>query len=431
MANYSWRILWMLFLLTSCHKSTKKDFVIATGPIGTSNYELGNVLIETFNTGLKYQVRSDTTTQGSLARIKALSDGKIDFALVQNDIVLPEHITHDLRTVLPLYPQVLFIIYPPTVKAATLQNLLEGRRIGVGPSDSGVQPFLKRLCQEFDVDTTTCKFVYTPYEENVLNDSIDVSCSLIGFNNSRIRRMVHQGGRIWRFDSIHQLGQGASVDGFCMKYPYAQPYILPMQLYGSYPAEPILTLAVHNMLITSAKMEDVVVYDFVQYLLNNKEALVNRNPLFTALPTSQTQTASRFPLHDGVRNYYDRDRPTFFERYSDPLGLALGIITILASTFFGIYQLRQQILERRLDAFRFKLLDLQRKLEFTYDLSTLLVLEKDLRSLWKALIEAAQTRKIKADKEFEIVRTMFKKTEDELHDKRLEAERAADAAPME
>jgi len=431
MRSYSCRAFWsvmcLLLLLTNCNQSTKKDFVIATGPVGTSNYELGNAIIETFNNGLKYQVQADSITQGSLARAKALKEGEVDFALVQNDIVLPDSSTHDLRTVLRLYPQVLFIVYPPTVKAATLQDLFAGRRIGVGPHDSGVQPFLKRLCEEFNIDTTTCKFIYTSYEENVLNDSIEISCSLTGFNNARIRQMVNQGARIWNFDSLDRLGRGASVDGFCMKYLYAQPYVLPMRLYGDYPIIPIVTLAVDNILITNEKTDDVVVYDFIQYLLTNREALANKNALFTALPVNEGTTLSRFPLHDGVRQYYDRDRPTFFERYSDLLALALGIVTILSSAYLGFYQLRRQISERRLDKFRFRLLDLQRKLEFTYDLPTLLALEQHLRSLWKEMIEAARTRKIKADKEFEVLRTLFKETEDELHHKRMETEQEEEA----
>jgi hypothetical protein len=320
-----------------------------------------------------------------------------------------------------MYQQVLFILYPPDIRAATLQELLGGRRIGVGPPESGVQAFIKRLCEDFAIDTTTFTFVYTSYEANVLNDSIDISCSLIGFNNPRIQNMIRQGAQVWNFDALDQLGRGASVDGFCRKYPYAQPYVLPMRLYGKYPEQPIVTLSVDNILITSVQMEAIVVYDFMQYLLENKEILVNHNVLFTALPVNQTQTASRFPLHDGVRQYYDRDRPTFFERYADLLGLVLGILTIVGSAYFGWFQLRRQIFERRLDKFRFRLLDLQRKLEFTYDMATLLELEKDLRSLWKELIEAARTRKVRADKDFEVLRTMFKTTEDELHDKRVEA----------
>jgi TRAP transporter TAXI family solute receptor len=413
----------LLLLLTGCGDSVKKDFVVATGPQGTTNYELGNVIVETFNDGLRYRVRPDTAVSGSLARAKALQDGKVDFAMVQNDIVLTEENSRDLRTVLPLYPQVLFIIYKPGIEAKMLPELLKGRRVGVGPRNSGVQAFIKRLCREFQVDTSACTFVYTAYEQNILGDSIDISCSLIGFNNPRINDMIGQGGRIWAFDSVDQLGRGASVEGFCMKYPYAQPYVLPRRLYGAYPAEPMLTLAVNNILVASARTDDVVVYDFVQYLLTHKEQLVNRNVLFTALPVDETQAPSRFPLHNGVRKYYERDRPTFFERHADLLGLLIALLTIIGSAFFGIHQLRRQLSERRLDKYRFKLLDLQRKLEFTYDLPTLLELEKNLRQLWKDLIEAARQHRVRVDKEFETLRNMLKETEDELHNKRMEAER--------
>jgi TRAP transporter TAXI family solute receptor len=418
----AWIAAMALLLGVGCTRPVQKDFVVATGPKGTTNYELGNEIIQTFNADQKYRLRADTNSLGSLARAKALHDGRVDFVMIQNDIVLPETSSRDLRTVLPLYPQVLFILYKPDIETATLRALFHGRRIAVGPKNSGVQTFIKRLCTEFEVDTNACTFVYSPYENNVLSDSIDVSCSLIGFNNPRISSMVSQGARIWAFDEVDQLGQGTNVDGFCMKYPYAQPYILPKQLYSGYPAKPVLTLAVNNILVTSTRTDDVVVYDFVQYLLTHKEQMVNRNVLFTALPVNDQQATSRFPLHNGVRKYYERDRPTFIERYAESLGLLLGFITIIASAIFGVHQLRRQMSERRLDKFRFKLLDLQRKLEFTYDTPTLIELEKDLRQLWKKLIEAARQHKIRADKEFETLRNMLKETEDELHQKRIAAE---------
>lgn len=412
----------MAIFFSNCQQSVTKSIKIATGPAGTSNYEIGNIIIDVLSENPRYRIKSVTKEEGSLARVNAMLEERTDFALIQNDLHLPDSIAAEIRTVTPLYPQVLFILFDSSITAKNLPDLVHGRRIGVGPRHSGVQGFVKNMLHEFHVDTNQCRFIYTSYDKNKIGDSIDVSCALTGFNNPSITQQIDEKrAQIWSFDPVEQLGHGASTEGFCMKYPYAMPYILPVRLYRDYPDKPLLTLAVSNVLVTRTSTDPVIVYDVVKQLKDHREALMNRNILFAGLPLVESNMAtSRYPMHEGARMYQERDRPTFFERYAEVLGLIVTIFTVLASALFGIIQLKSLRSDRRREKYHFKLYDLQRRLEFTYDMPTLLELEKELRALWKEFIAAADKHLIRVDSDFHALRTAMKETEDILYNKKTE-----------
>lgn len=416
-------LLGILFLF-SCQGAVQKRIVIATGPPGTSNFEIGNIVASVLADNRHFKIDLETKAEGSLARVDALLKGRADFALIQNDLNLPDSASFRLRAVLPLYPQVLFIVYDSTIQAKNLPELMEGKRIGVGPKNSGVHAFIKILLHEFHVDTSTCRFVFSSYDNNVIGDSIDVACSLTGFNNLHIQRQIEQKhGKIWGFDPLDRLGRGASADGFCMKYPYAIPYVIPVDLYRNYPHEPLLTLAISNILIAKSDIDDIVVYDVVKQLTENREMLMNRSVLFSGTPALEhSMVTTRIPVHEGTRMYLNRDRPSFYERYAEVFGLVITIITVIASALFGLVQLRNLRSDRRREKYYMQLFDLQRRLEFTYDLPTLMELEQELRILWKAFLSTTEKRKIRIDRDFHALRQDLKETEDELYQKKAAAE---------
>jgi len=62
----------------------------------------------------------------------------------------------DIRTVAPLYPEVCFIIYPDSLKPKDLRALIIGKRVGVGPMESGTAKFMISLFLHFGIKTHNC-----------------------------------------------------------------------------------------------------------------------------------------------------------------------------------------------------------------------------------------------------------------------------------
>ncbi|MEM6298255.1 MAG: TAXI family TRAP transporter solute-binding subunit [Bacteroidota bacterium] len=122
---------------------------MATASKSSSYFEVGEQLSNLLNRDelISIDVQSDATL-GSYTNCQLLLEGKVDFALAQNDPSLTRFVhekveTADpmIRTVMPLYPELLFILYPDSIQASTLNELISGRRVYVGGLESGTARF--------------------------------------------------------------------------------------------------------------------------------------------------------------------------------------------------------------------------------------------------------------------------------------------------
>ncbi|HQL71211.1 MAG TPA: TAXI family TRAP transporter solute-binding subunit [Bacteroidales bacterium] len=102
--------------------------------------------------GERHFVMLEDKELGSFVNCKKLYSGEVDFAIAQNDTRISGFISADgsvvdskIRTVLPLYPEILFIVYADSIAANDIGELVTGRRIGVGPHNSGTHRFFKPI----------------------------------------------------------------------------------------------------------------------------------------------------------------------------------------------------------------------------------------------------------------------------------------------
>lgn len=113
----------------------------------------------------------DSTVGGKHNYIQLLK-GKVDFAISQNSVSLKNckdvkltkkeiENENNLRVVAPIYGEKLLIIYPDSLKAQTLPELMEGRRIGIGPNTSALKDLLMDLLKHYKVDLSKCTFLKT------------------------------------------------------------------------------------------------------------------------------------------------------------------------------------------------------------------------------------------------------------------------------
>lgn len=100
-------LLGILFLLSACQ--SKNKLKLATGSTQSIHFAVGSQLRNLIqNQNQEYSLKLLTEGEGSKANLQQLLDNQSDFALVQNDITSSKDLSK-VRTVLPLYPQILFI----------------------------------------------------------------------------------------------------------------------------------------------------------------------------------------------------------------------------------------------------------------------------------------------------------------------------------
>lgn len=392
----------LLLFLTTCQSNRKLE--LATGSKESTHFKVGFQLSNLIkNHNQEYNFHLLTQGEGSQANLQKLLEGKSDFALIQNDITSKKDLSK-VRTVIPLYPQILFIIYQPDIEANSLQELVKGRKIAVGPKTGGTAIFVEHLLQNYGIPSDSYELYYSSYSENTISDIIPISISLTSPNNTRISNMIlEKNGKIWSLDNPEMLGNGTSVEGFCLMNPLAHPFIIPKNIFRQHPENPILTVAVYNLLVTSEKIDSDIVYSLVSTILENKEILSNKDVRFRFLDENLTHKSSfQFPLHEGTRNYLKRNEPSFFERYAELFGVLLTVGTIFLGAVSSLISIGRRRRKNLIDHYYLDVMEIENALAETKDSTKLEQYFIELKQLRQKAFQAVVKEKLGADDSFRI-----------------------------
>lgn len=336
-------------LLASCGGQRHR---LGTSGQGTLHYEAGVALERIWAQALSTRFVLDTNGQGSVDNLERLMRGEVAFALAQNDASVRSTSGApytQLRTVLPLYEQILFIVYRPVGPSpATLAELLQGKRVHLGPAGGGTAYLARRLFHAFGLDTTRFRLQHGPYHENVLSDTTDVSISVTSPYNPRVAAMLAAGGKLWSLDDPAHLGRGCAAEAFCQGYTMARPTILPRYRYPQL-AEPVLTISVDNVLVTRADTDERMVYELVAQTLAHRRELMEASPLFNQLSETFATDRLHYPLHAGTEDYLRRHEPSFLARNAELISLLITLGSVVYGGLLIVAKRRANRVRRRIE----------------------------------------------------------------------------------
>jgi TRAP transporter TAXI family solute receptor len=421
-------ILYIFFIsiLAGCGYS-KKKYILATSGEGSTYLIVGSDIAELLNNQYGWNIRVLKGGQyNSIYNCKKLISGEVDFALAQNDISVDNIRENDsvftdlgIRTVMPVYPEIVFIIYPDTIREPeNLEDLLKGRRVGIGHPGSGSTHVLKALFTNFGIDTTEFTIVYSETDENELkNPDIDVSCFLTGPNNPRIEDMLmSQHGKLFSLDDYKLAENGSAVKGFCYNYPRAHPFVLPKNTYIKKPGKPVLTVAVEAVLLTREGVNKNDIYEMVQAIYGNVQNLANRNELLLMINEKFDPRRLNFPLHEGTINYLERNQPSFFERYAELIGVIFSIAIVLYGAGVSMQQQLKRKRKDRIDVYYNKVLEIEMSLE-KGTLKDLGQAVRELNELKRHAFHQLINEKLAANESFRIFIELANETIDKISHK--------------
>ncbi|MCI0495177.1 TAXI family TRAP transporter solute-binding subunit [candidate division KSB1 bacterium] len=424
-------IVMLQFCFYSCF-SKRVEYRIAAGSSGTSYHDVGKHIAEILQKQTHYDVRvlskpvlvdGDSLKLSAINNCRILSEGLAEFAISQNDLPLHPASSVEgtqqfssLRSVIPLYSQIFFIIYKDALNPKSLKDLIVGREVAMDPEQSGTAYLTKILLKEFGIDTSQYKQKYVSFEDNMLCDSIDICCLLTGFNNTRIEKSISHGGKIFSLGEYSLAGKGSTADGFCLKYPMAKPYIIPKNIYSDLPEEPVLTVAIDAVLLTRKDIKHHVVYDFMHAILNNKQFLVIdlNNKLLSQLTEQFDPLSLRFPLHPGAKAYLERDQPSFFERYAELLGFIFSIFIAFVGGVTTLARWNRHRKKNRIDAFYNQIMEIQHQIKAYTSVDACYRSIEKLRQLRQDAFSQLIKEKLSADNSFGIFIAFLNDTQNDL-----------------
>jgi len=279
--------------------------------------------------------------------IQLIDEEKIDIGIVKNDVDIHGGFSN-VRTLLPLFPDVMLILCRND-SSTSIQNLFAHRKAAMILDKVEERNVIELFLKKNGTPTENIGEIHA-YDSTGITDALNEYEILVLFaslNSNSVRNILRTwNGSIYSLDDPLLMGQGSIVDGFCMAYPKALPFIIPKGTYGRWPLEPVLTFAVYDVMVCHKDLDEHLVYDMLKNIYDMRPSLSEENFEFGLLDSNIESHKFSFPLHEGALKYMTRDQPSFWERESDLLGL---IITIAVLTSGGLTTLLKYLKQRRKD----------------------------------------------------------------------------------
>lgn len=367
-------------------------------PIGEISAQIEEI-IETHTVHKVERVISD----GSIANLDSLKQGRADLAIVENFIPFEDSI----KTVLKLYPQILHIFYASDTTIHSLEGLLYDKDVFIGLEGSGSYRFMMILFDYFQLDKSRINVVDNAFVNDVIAGFIDI------ISQDQLQGL--ETFKLFSFDQITTFGQGSVVEGIALRYPQVRPFVIPSGTYAKLNPMPIVTLATDAILVARATMSEDDVYDITKAIFNDKQQLTGISPLIQkGLVENFDRSELSFPLHEGARIFLDRDEPSPLERYAELSGVIFSILVAFISALVSLSKWHNQTKKDRVDIFYQQLMDIKNHIPKIRSSSDGVLKIKEIHDAQHKAFQMLINEELSANESFRIYMELSKETSMEI-----------------
>jgi TRAP transporter TAXI family solute receptor len=311
----------LALILPGCgaHYPPERDLLLATATTGGTYYPAG-VAIATLVTrelGVRDQIYlSAITSSGSAENISLLDGDEVQLAIIQalfgsmawqGTGYYEGRPVPSLRSLASLWANVEQVVVlahlAPTGTVADLTQL-QSRRFSVGPKWSGTEVSATTLMRLLgfapDRDFALAHLGYSPSVDALQNGNIAGMFIAGGIPTGAITRaMASMGpGRLTLLEIT-----GDQWDVIRSAYPIWTRFEIPI---GTYPgqARAIQTIAQPNLLVTTSRASEEVIYRVVKTLFSRLESLHKMQAATRSMSLSGALEGLPVPLHPGAARFY-------------------------------------------------------------------------------------------------------------------------------
>ncbi len=362
---------------------------------------------------------------GSPMSVRRLEAGDCDLALIQNGTPGGDGV----RVLAPLYEEVLHILVPTAADTRRLEHL-RGKRIAIGPRESGTQLVVERLLDHYglggDEVVPSATDLATGCAQ-LLAGELDAVFVVAGVHAEAIGAALATGEV--RLIGIGEPGEvGGEIEGLQLHFPNLQPYVLPVGTYrgrpgaGGEPPAPVQTLAVQSLLVATEDLPDRAAAQITRSVFQNRAALLRAHPAAGRIHEPDDFSAFSYPVHAGAEDYYRRHEPPFFVAYAEVIGLLLA----LAATVWGALASARRWMhlrkKDRIDEYYVQIEAVLTRLQTVPELSReeLRDMEQTLAELRHRAVQQLVAEQLEADESFRIFQVLLGNSQSEVR-RRIDA----------
>ena len=266
------------------------------------------------------------------AVIDDLESASADMGLVENLVDVGDRV----NTVVPIFTKVLHLFYKEDFEVTSIEDLFLDRTVYIGRMGSATYGFMMDLFDFYQLDK--CR--------------IDVSASMTKSDILAVFSVIMQeeelkkfeGYKLYSMAASDDLNLGSEVEGIGLKLPRVRPYIIPKKTYGDLlTKEPVISIATDMIYVVREGMGETAVLDLTKSIFSNRDQFLNLNPAFYfGIIEDFDRSKLSHPLHAGAREFFDRDEPSFFERYAEIGGVFIAVFVAMSSGAISFLRRRKR-----------------------------------------------------------------------------------------
>lgn len=285
---------------------------IGTGGLTGVYYPTGGAICKLINKNRKeHGIRcSVESTGGSIFNLNTIANGDLDFGVAQSDWQYhaangtskfkAKGANKDLRAVFSIHSEPFTIMARKDSGIKTFADM-KGKRVNVGNPGSGQRGTIEILMDALGWTMSDFKLASelkaTEQARALCDNKIDAMVYTVGHPNASIKEASTS------CDSVLVTVAGPAVDKLIMDNSYYAPAAIPGGMYrGS--EEDTATFGVKATLVSTAKVEDKVVYELVKAVFENFEKFRSLHPAFNHLKKADMLLGNSAPFHAGAIKYY-------------------------------------------------------------------------------------------------------------------------------
>lgn len=281
---------------------------IVTGGTAGVYYPLGVAMAEIFNKNIPGMSASAQSTGASVANVNLIKDGKVELALVQNDIayyavtgteMFKDKKVANMKGVATLYNETIQIVTLAGKNIKTVVDL-KGKRVAVGSLGSGTEANARQIMEIFGLTFADIKPQYLSFSEaanGLKDDNIDAAFVTAGAPTAAIRDIAAQG----KISLIPVPVDKA--EALIKKYPFYAKQTITMNTYPNINAD-VDTVAVKAMLVMSDKVNEATAFNMTKAIYSNLDRMKAAHALGAHIQKATALEGMPITVHAGADKYF-------------------------------------------------------------------------------------------------------------------------------
>ncbi len=319
-------------------------------------------------------------TAGSSENMRLVDAGRVDLATVQAD----HEALARVALVAPLYPDSFQLLVREEAAIDSVADLA-GHRVAIPPEGGGQFGSFWFLAEHYGLDPAS--FTALPMSASAANfamreGAVDAAFRVRAPGNASVLELIASAPV--RLVPIHQ---GAALS---LKQPAVAPGSIPAGSYRGHPPLPerdLATVTVSRLLVARLGLDPELVRRFTSLLFEQRTALVAITPLAGFVTGPDRLATTSMPVHPGAERYYDREKPTFWERNARALAPSLSILALMISGGLALRARFQRAQKDRADRYNLELMRISEEARHSEAPEDLMRLRDELHGILRTVLE--------------------------------------------